>query len=373
MFVSNDHDAAQYMEYAKNMPWLSLPYCNSDAKAALSRRFKVDGIPSLVILDEEGGLITVDGRDAVGDDPAGFPWRPKPLLELLAGPLVDASGATRTLPLYGYVALFFGASWCGPCQEFSPKLVKAYEAVHAAGGQLEVVFVSASSDEDDWREYLQHMPWLAVHHNDEDRVSALRTACAVRDIPHLVLCDAATGKIVNPSARSAVEAGRPFPEGWLPPLVLQMNDDDASVESSLNETPALCVLAERCGPDVAAAAEAALAALAPQSNAPKLSPGAGEMPSLLIAREEGEVSKQIRSMCGLGDPTEQPLVILLDLSSDGAFFTREPAVTAAPVCIGDACSNLGAAGVDEPLLRAFVADWQAGKLVQGKVNDSSRQ
>lgn len=207
------------MEYAKTMPWLSLPFCNSDAKAALSQRFKVEDIPTLVILDENGGLITAHGREAVGDNPAGFPWQPRPLLELLAGPLVDASGATRTLPLYGYVALYFGASWCVPCLEFSPQLVKAYEAVHASGGQLEVVFVSAHSGEAEWREYLQHMPWLAVHHDNDDRISALRVACAVRDIPHLVLCDAATGKIVNPSvARAAVEAERPFPEGWLPPL-----------------------------------------------------------------------------------------------------------------------------------------------------------
>ena len=367
VFVSSDRDPAQYTEYAAAMPWLSLPYCNRDVKIALSRRFKVDGIPTLVILDEKGELINADGRDAVGEDPAGFPWRPKPLIELLAGPLVDASGATRAPPSFGYVALYFGASWCDPCQEFTPQLIKAYEAARASGGQLEVVFVSAHSGLENWRDYIQHMPWLAVHHDDEDRISALSAACAVREIPRLVLCDAATGAIVNPWARSAVEAGRPFPDGWMPPLVLQMNEDDSSVESSLNETPALCVLAEICAPAVAAAAEAALAALAPPRGA-KPPPGAVEMPALVIARDEGEVSKQIRSMCGLGDPAEQPHVLLLDLSSEGAFFTREPGTAAAPVCHGDACSIPGAAAVDEPFLRAFVADWRAGKLKRGKAS-----
>ena len=100
----------------------------------------------------------------------------------------------------------------------------------------------------------------------------------------------------------------------------------------------------------------------------KAAPGAVEMPALVIARDEGEVSKQIRSMCGLGDPAEQPQVLLLDLSSEGAFFTREPGTAAAPVCHGDACSIPGAAAVDEPFLRAFVADWRAGKLKRGKAS-----
>ena len=169
-------------------------------------------------------------------------------------------------------------------------------------------------------------------------------------------------------ADAAVEAGRPFPEGWMPPLVLQMNEDDASIESILNETPALCVLAEKCAPAVAAAAEAALAALAPPRGAAP-PPGAEQMPALVIARDEGEVSKQIRSMCGLGDPTEQPQLVVLDLSSDGAFFTREPAAAAAPACDGDACSIPGAAAVDEQFLRAFVGDWRAGKLKRGKASE----
>ena len=366
-------DAEQFTEYSASMPWLSLPYCNRDAKAALSKRFKVQGIPTLVILDAEGGVINADGRSAVGEDPTGFPWAPKAMSEVLAGPLVDASGAARALPTKGYVALYHSASWCGPCRGFTPKLVEAYKAVRAAGGELEVIFVSADRTEEAWKEYLGHMPWAAVPFADEARRSALSDACNVRGIPSLVLCDAATGEIVNPSARAAAEKGRPFPEGWLPPVVMQMNEDDAVV-SSLNEAPALCVLAEKAPQAAAAAAEAALVALAPPRGAPKPPPGAEEAPGLVIARAEGEVSMQIRSLCGLGHPSEETQVLLLDFSSGGVFFT--PASTpreasAVPVCEGDVCHMPGAGGVDEAYLRAFLADWRAGKLQPQRVQQGA--
>merc|ERR1712137_905504 len=39
---------------------------------------KVQGIPSVVILDGDGGLITKDGRQAISGDPCGLkmPWTP---------------------------------------------------------------------------------------------------------------------------------------------------------------------------------------------------------------------------------------------------------------------------------------------------------
>ena len=42
------------------------------------KKFKVSGIPSFVILDEEGKVITTEGRKAISADPQGaeFPWKP---------------------------------------------------------------------------------------------------------------------------------------------------------------------------------------------------------------------------------------------------------------------------------------------------------
>eukprot|EP00814_Leptocylindrus_danicus_P015281 CAMPEP_0116019318 /NCGR_PEP_ID=MMETSP0321-20121206/9170_1 /TAXON_ID=163516 /ORGANISM="Leptocylindrus danicus var. danicus, Strain B650" /LENGTH=55 /DNA_ID=CAMNT_0003489875 /DNA_START=271 /DNA_END=435 /DNA_ORIENTATION=+ len=42
----------------------------------LSERYKVKGIPSLVLLDEVGAVITTDARNKIPADKAGigFPW-----------------------------------------------------------------------------------------------------------------------------------------------------------------------------------------------------------------------------------------------------------------------------------------------------------
>merc|ERR1719247_1706850 len=58
VFVSSDKDQSGFDGYYGNMPWLALPFSEREKKDALSRRYKVAGIPSVVILDSEGELIT---------------------------------------------------------------------------------------------------------------------------------------------------------------------------------------------------------------------------------------------------------------------------------------------------------------------------
>ena len=63
---------------------MAIPFDDRERKEALSQRFGVSGIPTLVILDEKLNVITTDGRSSVGADPEGadFPWLPKPLNDL---------------------------------------------------------------------------------------------------------------------------------------------------------------------------------------------------------------------------------------------------------------------------------------------------
>jgi len=83
----------------------------------LSKRYRVKGVPVLVLVDaDSGGLITDGGRQAVMEDPEGtnFPWYPELLSTVLySGPLLRGSDEVD-----GKVALqnkvkgiYFSAHW----------------------------------------------------------------------------------------------------------------------------------------------------------------------------------------------------------------------------------------------------------------------
>merc|ERR1712166_292973 len=111
-------------------------------KDALSKKYKVSGIPSFVIVDAKTGeLITDDGRTAITEDPEGdgFPWKPKSLDDVMGAvtTLQNGKGAAstvdKTTALAGKtVGLYFSAHWCGPCRGFTPELIKTYNAMKAA-------------------------------------------------------------------------------------------------------------------------------------------------------------------------------------------------------------------------------------------------
>lgn len=93
----------------------------------LSQKFKVSGIPTLVLLDAgTGKLITADGRSVVMEDQEGkdFPWQPKQLSELVRGKLVNNAGEEKDFDadVKGTVfGLYFSAHWVGclcvwPCE-----------------------------------------------------------------------------------------------------------------------------------------------------------------------------------------------------------------------------------------------------------------
>ncbi|KAK6050224.1 hypothetical protein COOONC_12271 [Cooperia oncophora] len=68
---------------AQWMPWPAFAYDPSKT-IALTRVYNISGIPSLILLDSSGRVITNHGRSSLLEDPAGryFPWGPRPLYEL---------------------------------------------------------------------------------------------------------------------------------------------------------------------------------------------------------------------------------------------------------------------------------------------------
>jgi len=321
VFVSSDRDEAAFDEYFAEMPWLALPYSARDVKAKLSKKFKVNGIPSLVVLDAKGELITTDGRSAVMEDPEGanFPWKPPTLWEALGDEVIDQEGdsvAVSDLRGAGKVlGLYFSAHWCPPCKAFTPKLVETVKAVKAAGKQLEIIFVSSDRSMSDFQSYFGTMTGFHAIPQGDKRKDMLSKAFNVEGIPTFVIVDADTGATINPNARGVVSAdpkGEAFP--WTPPAV-----EDLSSPDGINEEVSLCLMADGCSKEVR---DAAVACLTPIAEASKLA--GADMLFYAATSGEGAVG-QIRKLTKLGEPSEKPQLLMIDIPSDGAFYVAEPA------------------------------------------------
>ena len=65
VFISSDRDQASFDAYFKEMPWLALPFSDKARRAGLGKKYDVRGIPSLIVLDATGKLVTSDGRGTV--------------------------------------------------------------------------------------------------------------------------------------------------------------------------------------------------------------------------------------------------------------------------------------------------------------------
>ncbi|PNW86614.1 hypothetical protein CHLRE_02g093800v5 [Chlamydomonas reinhardtii] len=87
VFVSGDRDEASMNEYHSHMTWPALPFSDKKRNDELNSCFEVEGIPTLVVLDEQFNVITTDGREAVASDTecTRFSWRPQPTHQLRGG------------------------------------------------------------------------------------------------------------------------------------------------------------------------------------------------------------------------------------------------------------------------------------------------
>ena len=65
VFASSDCDHGAFDEYYGEMPWLALPFSERDLKAKLGEKYVVCGMPCLVVLDDQGNLVSKEGRAEV--------------------------------------------------------------------------------------------------------------------------------------------------------------------------------------------------------------------------------------------------------------------------------------------------------------------
>jgi len=77
VFVSSDENIQQWNNFQAKMPWLAVPFTDRQRLAALTEKFDVKSLPTLVLIDTSSLVILhEDACDMVMQDPTGatFPW-----------------------------------------------------------------------------------------------------------------------------------------------------------------------------------------------------------------------------------------------------------------------------------------------------------
>lgn len=65
IFISNDRDEEEMLEYLETCPFLALPFSDKKRGDYLNRKYQVTGIPLLVVLNKDGSVASIDGRGDV--------------------------------------------------------------------------------------------------------------------------------------------------------------------------------------------------------------------------------------------------------------------------------------------------------------------
>jgi len=338
VFVSSDRDQAAFDEYYGEMPWLALPFSERGLKDKLSKKFKVGGIPSLVMLQPDGTFITDKARGKL-DQPDSYPWIPPTFAEVMAdAKIVDKDGTKDSSTLSDKaLGIYFSAHWCPPCRGFTPKLKEMYD--NGLKDKMEILFVSSDKDQAAFNEYYSEQPWKALSFDQRDKKEALSDMFGVEGIPSFVILDK-EGKVVTKDGRSKVTAdpkAETFPEGWLPQPINDVNDDPSDLNG---ET---CVLVY--GPDDAATA--AITAVAKEHHA-AAGGNIDDMKYRFFVAPDGDIMTQIRKLTET--PSAMNRLAILDLPSGGKYFVE---LEEAPITVDS--------------IKKMIADFEGGSIAMKQI------
>jgi len=151
-------------------------------------------------------LVAIDSAPGAPSAPASRPSAAagNVMARLLDGMLVRMDNGSlapydaRNLGNKKFVAVYFSASWCGPCRKFTPAFVDWYKRAKSFSDDFEVVFVSRDRDELSMKNYMANdrMEWPAVSFARGQNNPLLKYAG--NGIPCLVILDG-SGSVVSHS------------------------------------------------------------------------------------------------------------------------------------------------------------------------------
>jgi thiol-disulfide isomerase/thioredoxin len=118
---------------------------------------------------------------------------PSPFAKILDNNLVKLEGKSLkkfalTKEPKKYYVFYYTASWCGPCQQFTPSLVDFYEK--NKNDNFELVLITSDQDEDSMEEYAKEkkMPWPQLKlKKAQDFKQEFQHG--VTGIPSVIVCD----------------------------------------------------------------------------------------------------------------------------------------------------------------------------------------
>ncbi|XP_038061963.1 nucleoredoxin-like [Patiria miniata] len=327
VFVSSDKTEQHCDEhFMQHMPWLLLPFSERHIKNKLCKRFKVTGIPTLVLINSVSAqLITNNGRLQMLDDLKGehFPWYPKPFNEVIAGKLLKQGDEVQAeKELKGkIVGIYFSAHWCPPCKAFTRVLTDMYRRLQASKMEFEFVFCSTDRTKDAFESYYSNMPWLALPYNDP-RCNELSKMFTISGIPSLVLLDE-TGKVITLEGRAMTAQdpeGLDFP--WYPTPLLELDD---SATAAINEEACLILFADIEGDDDVIEAKDLLLPIAREYTEKAEATGKDCSLRFFIGGDE-EMVDNLREFLRI-DEDSLPLLLILDIPEQRMVRCQEREIT----------------------------------------------
>lgn len=127
--------------------------------------------------------------------------------DIIGNKLIDNNNQTYDLKettTNTYFALYFSAKWCGPCRNFTPKLIDFYNKSE----NFEVIFVSLDKNENEFNEYFSKMPWKSLPF-DNQQSEELSEFFGVQGIPTLILVDH-EGNLLTREGKEMIEKNSSF-------------------------------------------------------------------------------------------------------------------------------------------------------------------
>ncbi|QTN34117.1 redoxin family protein [Akkermansiaceae bacterium] len=180
---------------------------------------EADGAKTGTFRMRNGKTVTLAAKDLSADDAKRLDdWKDPSVPEVVSQPsvfddvldgnlvILDGKKLSKHEPTAKptqYYVFYYTASWCPPCQAFTPSLVDFYNK--NKNEKFELVLISSDSDEDAMEGYAKDkkMPWPQLKHS---KVGSFKKGFnhGVSGIPSVIVCDL-KGEIVSRDGRNLAE------------------------------------------------------------------------------------------------------------------------------------------------------------------------